>query len=359
MSYEKVKRITRKIKEGKIFITSADSSIQPLTYRTWEYCSSQSDYHKKELSLIMDINHGNFHLNNSLYNWNYALYIADEEIKKIYNTNDWWEFSDMHYQTYCLGEKLTSTDIPITQEELNTGKYTLEWESKDGEIKTYYNTEEYQKEEKRVNEAWEKYYEIFMQNLNQKFERKYYLHSDTYGNIKPIGTNGAFYYDISLREKDFMDYKKAYCLKVAIGRDVKIVPVPKREYEPTKEQIEESKTRIKMLGLEPKYGESLYESTCFRVEKIDFRVSALAKVINDFETTHKAYVYHVVYKNTDFGEMYNLLYVSNYKEEWENDRKDIENNMCYAYAYNATYPEDSEMGIIGIELNNGVLRRTF
>lgn len=359
MSYEKVKRITRKIKEGKIFITSASNNVQPLTYSTWEYGAKETDYHKKELSLVRDINHGNFHLNNSLYNWNYALLKANEEIGKIYNTNDWWEFSEMHYQIYCLGEKLTSTYISITQEELDTGKYTLEWESKSGTTKTYYNTEEYQKEEKRVNEVWEKYYELFMEYLNEKIEGEYYLYSETYGNVRPKGTEGAFYYNVLLNEKDFMDYKKAYCLKMAIGRDIEIVPVFKREYEPTEKQIEESKIRVKMLGLEPKYGESLYESTCFRVEKIDFRASALAKVINDFETTHKAYVYHVVYKNTDFGETYNLLYVSNDKEEWKNDREDIEHDMCYAYAYNYTYPEDSEIGIIGVKLNNGVLRRTF
>ena len=37
MSYEKVKCITRKPKEGKIFITSACSNVRPLTFGKWEY----------------------------------------------------------------------------------------------------------------------------------------------------------------------------------------------------------------------------------------------------------------------------------------------------------------------------------
>ena len=46
MSYEKIKCITRKPKEGKIFITSASNNVSPKTYSKWEFMPDS--LHNKE-----------------------------------------------------------------------------------------------------------------------------------------------------------------------------------------------------------------------------------------------------------------------------------------------------------------------
>lgn len=58
MSYEKIKCITRKPKEGKIFITSACNNVRPLKYSRWEFRADEQDYHEKELRLLRGINGG-------------------------------------------------------------------------------------------------------------------------------------------------------------------------------------------------------------------------------------------------------------------------------------------------------------
>ena len=257
MSYEKVKCITRKPKEGKIFITSACSNVRPLTYHRWEFMQNSNDYHEKELELMRGINGGGLVLNDSCYNWNYAYYKTNEEIKARYSKYDLYELSTMKYTRYCLGEQMSSIYIPITQEELKNGNYALEWESKDGKSKVYHNIEEYNKEKIRTREVLERYHEVFMQFLEEKHEGKYYLYSDTYGYVKPKGTNGSFYYSENNSILETMDYKKAYCLAKAIGKDIKVKAVPTREYEPTQKQVEESRQRIELLGLEPRFSEKL------------------------------------------------------------------------------------------------------
>ena len=114
MSYEKVKCITRKPKEGKIFITSACNNVRPLTYHRWEFMQNSNDYHEKELELMRGINGGGLILNDSCYNWNYAkLKTRDYMQKKYGNDYDLYDLSTMKYTSYCLGEQISSTYTPI------------------------------------------------------------------------------------------------------------------------------------------------------------------------------------------------------------------------------------------------------
>ena len=349
MSYEKVKCITRKPKEGKIFITSACSNVRPLTYHRWEFMQSSNDYHEKELELMRGINGGGLVLNDSCYNWNYAYYKTNEEIKARYSEYNLYELSTMKYTSYCLGEQISSTYIPITQEELKNGNYALEWESKDGKSKVYHNIEEYNKEKIRTREVLERYHEVFMQFLEEKHEGKYYLYSETYGNIKPKGTNGSFYYNVGGNLIDFMDYKKAYCLAKNIGRDVEVLSVPKREYKPTQKQVEESKQRIELLGLEPRFSEKLYMSDRYIIREVKDKEIKLIKAINEFEKEYNVYVYHIVYNDTNIGQLYTMLYVSNHENEWKQDREDIKNRQLFAYVWNKTDTFCSEIGLVGIK----------
>lgn len=362
MSYEKIKYITRKPKEGKIFITSACSNVRPLTYSRWEFMQDSNDYHEKELELLREINGGGLALNDSYYDWNYALYKTNEEISARYSEYGLYKLSTMHYTRYCLGEQISSKYTPITQVEIESGnyEYVLEWESKDGKSKIYHRAEEYNKEKIRTREVLEKYHEVFMQFLEEKYEGKYYLYSNTYGYVKPKGTNGSFYYSEYNSFMETIDYKKAYCLKKAMGRDIEIKDVPTREYKPTQKQVEESKQRIKLLGLEPRFSEKLYMSDKYCIREINDKNIELLKAINNFEKKYNALVYHIIYTCTSFGELYTMLYVSEYTSDWENDRNDLKNSSCYAYVWNKSDKVLSEIGLVGVEkVNSCLLNRTF
>lgn len=362
MSYEKVKCITRKPKEGKIFITSACSNVRPLTYHKWEFMQNNNDYHEKELELMRGINGGGLILNDSCYNWNYAkLKTRDYMQEKYGNDYNLYDLSTMKYTKYCLGEQISSTYIPITQIEIESGnyEYILEWERDNGS-KVYYRAEEYNNEQARVMGVLEEYYNVFIGYLEEKHEGKYYLYSDTYGYVKPKGTNGSFYYSEYNITLEIMDYKKAYCLAKAIGKDIEVKAVPTREYAPTQKQVEESKKRIELLGLEPRFSEKLYMSHKYYIREVKDGEMGLIRAINNFEKKYNAYVYHIIYTESNFGNLYNMLYVSNNTEEWETDRKDLQNKECYAYVYNRSNEVCSEIGLIGVEkADTNLLTRTF
>lgn len=67
--------------------------------------------------------------------------------------------------------------------------------------------------------------------------------------------------------------------------------------------------------------------------------------------------YHVIRSQTEFGDVYAVLYVSNQTEEWKSERRD-KNGTIYSYVYNATNPSFSEFGSIMVESCNGGLLRT-
>ena len=362
MSYEKVKCITRKPKEGKIFITSACNNVRPLTFGKWEYGKADMSYKEKMFYLLKDISGGNLQLNNSCYEWNYAVLKTRNYMQERYDKDYYlYDLATMKYTTYCLGEPFDSMSVPITKDDLKNGDYVLEWKSKDGKTELYYRAEEYNNEKARVMEVLEEYYNVFIGYLEEKHEGKYYLYSETYGYVKPKGTNGSFYYNISSSLVENMDYKKAYCLAKTIGRDIEIVAVPKREYKPTQKQVEESKQRIELLGLEPRFSERLYMSDRYMIREVQKKEIELIKAINKFEKEYNAYVYHIVYSNTNIGQLYTMLYVSSHEEEWESDRADIKEKQLYAYVWNRTDNCCSEIGLVGIEKieHCNLLTRTF
>ena len=71
-------------------------------------------------------------------------------------------------------------------------------------------------------------------------------------------------------------------------------------------------------------------------------------------------VYLVVRSYTTFGKMDCYLYVSDYTEEWAQDRDDIKEMQPLAYVYNHDMPDCSEFGCIGIAGTPAAgLRRTW
>lgn len=93
---------------------------------------------------------------------------------------------------------------------------------------------------------------------------------------------------------------------------------------------------------------------CFHLDK-----DQLARV-REFESRYNALVYHVIHSYTNIGELENYLYVSDYPEEWEQDRADINNGQQLVYVHNKDALECSEFGSIGITITNAAgLRRTW
>lgn len=83
------------------------------------------------------------------------------------------------------------------------------------------------------------------------------------------------------------------------------------------------------------------------------------KFVKEFEEKYDALVYHVIHNYTNFGELYSLLYVSKYEDEWDWDRDDIKHNTACVYVKNIEDDICSEFGSIGIKSQFGGLARIW
>lgn len=82
--------------------------------------------------------------------------------------------------------------------------------------------------------------------------------------------------------------------------------------------------------------------------------------VKEFQSNHPDYViYHVIYCNTNFGEMANILFVSPYEEDWKYETEGTKDGIAYAYAYNMTDTMLSDMGSIGVRPVMGGLERIW
>lgn len=83
----------------------------------------------------------------------------------------------------------------------------------------------------------------------------------------------------------------------------------------------------------------------------------LNEKVKEFEEQYNALVYHVIHTYTQFGELYNFLFVSDYEEEWEYDMADLKDGYVIAYVWNKSDDWCSEMGSIVVrELFGGLVR---
>ncbi|MBP2098827.1 hypothetical protein [Enterococcus rivorum] len=80
-------------------------------------------------------------------------------------------------------------------------------------------------------------------------------------------------------------------------------------------------------------------------------------LIESFQQEYSALVYHVVKTNTEFGLLYDFMYVSNHSEEWPDDHEDLKNNTAFVYCNNISDPHCSEYGTIAIQASGGGLIR--
>lgn len=128
---------------------------------------------------------------------------------------------------------------------------------------------------------------------------------------------------------------------------------------------EEALARMKIIGI--------FNGTVRQFRKDDLVSQSLPPVgacywiegeqlerVKAFEEKYNALVYFVIHSYTEFGEMDSYLYVSDYEEEWETDRCDLECGQTLAYVYNYDMPDCSEFGSIGFAVTPAAgLRRTW
>lgn len=87
------------------------------------------------------------------------------------------------------------------------------------------------------------------------------------------------------------------------------------------------------------------------------------KIVEKFEREHDGLVYsgtrNRMVCDGDIYDVMTLLYVSDHKDEWDDDRNDLCCGFPFAYVYNKTCPVFSEIGCVGIRRTvAGGLRRT-
>ena len=128
-----------------------------------------------------------------------------------------------------------------------------------------------------------------------------------------------------------------------------------------KEIINEALKRMKMLKLSNHCINAFKKGKVWESEGFGALYEVNEKeqeIINDFEKDNPGYkVYHMIHNLFEFGECYSLLYVSNDKEEWEQDRNDIKENYVFAYVKNIDFDYCSEFGSIAIKPSFGGLVR--
>lgn len=129
-----------------------------------------------------------------------------------------------------------------------------------------------------------------------------------------------------------------------------------------KEEImQECLTRMKMLGLDKSCICAFKNGKVWESEGIGalYEVNEQEQaIIDEFEKQHENYkVYHSIHNIFEFGEVYSLFYVSTNKEEWKEDKEDIENGYALVYCKNVDDDFCSEFGSIAFKSNIGGLIR--
>ena len=122
--------------------------------------------------------------------------------------------------------------------------------------------------------------------------------------------------------------------------------------------IEEKKVeaiaRMKALGIFPQTIKQFEDEGYVSISEPPFGAFYWAEGedlerIRQFEQEHNALVYVVIRSYTNIGKLDSYLFVSNYDEEWEQDRDYLADRSPLAYVYNHDMPDCSEFGSIGIE----------
>lgn len=79
--------------------------------------------------------------------------------------------------------------------------------------------------------------------------------------------------------------------------------------------------------------------------------------VRKFEKGFSGLVYHVIHTMTGFGELLTMLYISKNPEEWEDDKRSLQDGYAVAYVCNLSAPDCSEAGWVQVQPLFGGVRR--
>ena len=120
---------------------------------------------------------------------------------------------------------------------------------------------------------------------------------------------------------------------------------------------------LKKLGIYKPYIDGFQEENkvCFFERFAGFWVYQEPEVyakMKEIEEEYGCTVYAITHEYTQFGECYDFLLVTQYKEEWSRSIvKDGCNFYAFAYVWNKTYDDFSEFGVIGLRSFGGGITR--
>ena len=84
----------------------------------------------------------------------------------------------------------------------------------------------------------------------------------------------------------------------------------------------------------------------------------LQNKIKKLEEKYNCTVYAVTHEYTDFGELYDFLIVTDYKEEWNDLLNNVQGGFyAFAYVWNKTDNDLSEFGTISLQSFGGGIRK--
>ena len=90
-----------------------------------------------------------------------------------------------------------------------------------------------------------------------------------------------------------------------------------------------------------------------------FQEPEIERKMKEIEKEYNCTVYAITHEFTNFGELYDFLIVTNYKEEWDNlTYKEFPNiHTAFAYVWNKDYADQSEFGDVKLQsFGGGILR---
>lgn len=129
-------------------------------------------------------------------------------------------------------------------------------------------------------------------------------------------------------------------------------------------QKEKALQLMKKLGIYKPYIEDFKkdETVCFFERYAGywaFQEPDLMAKIKEFESKHNAIVYAVTHEFTEFGELYDFLYVPSSEDEWDDILLETDTGDFYVYAYvwNKTNEMFSEFGDIVVRSAIGGIAR--
>jgi hypothetical protein len=82
-----------------------------------------------------------------------------------------------------------------------------------------------------------------------------------------------------------------------------------------------------------------------------------SRMIKEWEDKTGHVVYHVIHSLSNFGELYDLLFVSKFMDDWATEATYIKQGIVFAYDVNVDCPDCSEIGSIAVQAyRNGLIR---